>query len=311
MTFRAFAPFARPPVTGGQKARRQFMPPEKYAQFLERMHDLIEVVEATPLDWTVAQSAHDPEYLRRWRDGNVTHADERSMGFKWSPDIVTRALRSSGATLAATHDAVTRGWGVNIGGGTHHAFHDRAEGFSFLNDVVIATRHVRTKDPARRVLILDLDVHQGNGTASMLRGEERAFTLSVHARHNYPFHKERSDLDVSLEDGVTDVEYLSVLHDRVFPAMEAFRPDLVFYLAGADVLAGDQLGRFALTLEGVRERDERVFTWSARHQVPLVSVMAGGYNRDADVTIEARLNTVRAGLSVYSETNHDSSFRRY
>lgn len=205
-----------------------------------------------------------------------------------------------GGSLAALHDALECGWGANLAGGTHHAFADRAEGFCLVNDAAILTRLALDEGWANRVAVLDLDVHQGNGTAALLAGEERAFTLSVHGERNYPFRKERSSLDLSLPDGVTDVEYLRVLRESALPALDAFRPDLLLYLAGADVLAGDRFGRFALTLDGVRERNRAVLTWAREVDVPVVTMMAGGYNRDHALTVEAHASVVLDGLEVFA-----------
>lgn len=295
--YRAYTPLRQLPPGTGAPPRRQFMPRSKYEELVRRAQELLPVLDAPPLDWALAQRAHDPEYLARWRAGRVTHDEELALGFKWTPELVRRAELACGGTLQATLDALDTGWSVNLAGGTHHAHHDRPGGFSFVNDVVIATRYVLDTGLARRVLILDLDVHQGNGTAAMLRHEPRAFTLSVHAERNYPFRKESSDLDIGLPDGTRDEAYLSALDRAALPAASAFRPDLVYHLAGADVLAGDQLGRLALTVGGLRTRDERVATWAARNGISLVTITAGGYNRDPDLLIAARLATLHAGLT--------------
>nr|WP_221269631.1 histone deacetylase [Deinococcus budaensis] len=257
------------------------------------------LLDAPPLDWADAERVHDPAYLARWRRGDVTRQEERALGFPWTPAVVERGLGGSGATLAATRDALSCGLGLNLGGGTHHAYRDRAEGFSFLNDVVISARWLLDHRYAARILILDLDVHQGNGTAALLASEARALTVSVHAANNYPFQKERSGLDVALPDGTGDAAYLAALDRQVAPAVAAFRSDFAFYLAGADVLAGDQLGRLALTPAGVRERDDRVLGWAARSRVPVVTVMAGGYPRDPQTLIEVRLGTLDAALAAF------------
>jgi acetoin utilization deacetylase AcuC-like enzyme len=230
----------------------------------------------------------------------VTREEERALGFAWTPAVVARGVGSSGATLAATRDALTLGLGVNLGGGTHHAFADHAEGFSFLNDVAVAARWVLDRGHAARVLVLDLDVHQGNGTAHIFRTEPRVLTVSVHAANNYPFRKESGDLDVSLPDGTGDGAYVAALDRLVAPVVTSFQPDFAYYLAGADVLAGDQLGKLALTLNGLRARDERVFRWARRSGVRLVTVMAGGYHRDPDTLIAARMGTLDAALAAYT-----------
>ncbi|WP_216323159.1 histone deacetylase family protein [Deinococcus aestuarii] len=296
---RAWTAFRQAAYAGTPPPRRQFLPREFLERLLAGAAERLPLLDAPLIDWALAERVHDPGYLARWRRGEVTRAEERALGFPWSPAVVGRGLASSGATLAATRDALSHGFGVNLGGGTHHAYRDRAEGFSFLNDVVISARWLLDHGHAARLLILDLDVHQGNGTASMLADEPRALTVSVHGANNYPFQKERSDLDVALPDGTGDAAYLAALDERVAPAALAFRPDFAFYLAGADVLEGDQLGKLALTPAGVRERDERVFRWAARARVPLVTVMAGGYNRDPGQLIGTRLGTLDALLGAY------------
>lgn len=272
---------------------------ERLRELVEAVGALLPLADAPPLDWGKAERVHDPAYLARWRSGEVTHAEELRLGFPWTPELVTRSVYSAGGTLAATGDALARGWGLHLGGGTHHASRDRAEGFAFLNDVVIAAQWAFDEGRVRRAAVLDLDVHQGNGTARMLSDAPWAWTVSLHGANNYPFEKERSSLDIEFTDGVGDGEYLAALTGRALPSLEAFGPDLLFHLAGADVLAGDQFGRLALSLEGLRERDAAVFAWAQQAGVPLVTVMAGGYNRDPAETIRARLATVEEGLKVY------------
>lgn len=298
---RAFTPFLNAAYSQSPPLRRQFLPREFLLQLLAQAAERLPLLEAPLLPWALAERAHDSAYLVRWQRGEVTRQEERALGFAWDAAVVERSLASCGATLSATWDALSTGLGLNLGGGTHHAYLDHAEGFSFLNDVAIVTRHVLDAGLVSKVLVLDLDVHQGNGTASMLGLEARAFTLSVHADHNYPFNKERSDLDVGLPDGTDDTEYLAVLQETVMPAVQAFEPELVFYLAGADVLEGDQLGRLALSLEGLKARDERVYNWAASSKTPLVSLMAGGYNRDPAKLVQARLNTLDAALGTFAQ----------
>jgi acetoin utilization deacetylase AcuC-like enzyme len=217
--------------------------------------------------------------------------------------VVERARRAAGGSLAALHDALHSGWGINLAGGTHHAFRDRAEGFCLVNDAALLVRAALDQGLARRPLVLDLDVHQGNGTAALLAGEThiaapRAFTLSVHGERNYPFRKEVSSLDLGLGDGVDDAGYLAVMDRQVIPALDAWQPDLLIYLAGVDVLAGDRFGRFALTLDGVRERNRRVLRWARDAGVPLVTTTAGGYNRDHALTTLAHASVVLDGLEL-------------
>ena len=273
----------------------------KYEGVRQRLGGLLPILPTPQLTWADATRAHDPLWLRRWRRGEVERREEREFGLPWSPEVVTRAMRAAGGSLAALYDALNVGWGANLAGGTHHAFADRAEGFCLVNDAAILTRIALHKGLARRVATLDLDVHQGNGTARILMPEMAAgtaFTLSIHGERNYPFRKERSSLDIGLGDGVTDADYLDVLRGQALPALDAYRPDLLLYLAGADVLAGDRFGRFALTLDGVRERNRAVFAWAQAAGVPIVTMMAGGYNHDHALTIEAHASVVLDGLEV-------------
>ena len=258
------------------------------------------ILEPPRPDWALVERVHDDAYLRKLRFGTLEAKEVRLLGFPWSPDLVERALRATGGTLMAANDALEVGLGINLAGGTHHAYPDHGEGFCVLNDVAIAIRDLQSRRQLERILILDLDVHQGNGSAAIFAGDPRVFTLSVHGERNYPFHKEASTLDIGLPDGVTDAEYLHILETRVLSAVTAFEPQLIFYLAGVDVLERDQFGRFALSIKGAKARDRAVFAWCKAARVPVVSLMGGGYNKDKPVTIEAHVNTVRAALEVYS-----------
>jgi len=275
------------------------MAPEFLEQLISGAEALLPLLDAPELPWALAEAVHDPAYLARWRAGEVTRAEERAMGFPWDASIARRGLLSSGATLAATRDALTHGAGLNLGGGTHHAYREHAEGFSFLNDVVIAAYWAHTEAGVGRLAVLDLDVHQGNGTAHMLSEQPWALPISLHGAGNYPFVKEPAGLNVPLPDGTGDDLYLEALETLAFSALRAFRPELLYVLAGADVLAGDQLGRLSLTLEGVQERDRRVYALARELGVPTVTVMAGGYHRDPLQTVAARLNTVREWLAAW------------
>ncbi|QFP78125.1 histone deacetylase [Deinococcus sp. AJ005] len=270
----------------------------KYAGVRELLRPHLPVPDAPALRWADAARVHDPHWLRRWRRGEVGKNEERALGLPWSPEMVERSRRAAGGSLAALHDAMNTGWGANLAGGTHHSFRDRAEGFCLLNDAALLTKVALDDGLASRVAVIDLDVHQGNGTAAMLGAEARAFTLSIHGERNYPFRKEISSLDLGLGDGVTDSEYLDVLQRQALPAIEAFRPDLLLFLAGADVLAGDRFGRFALSLDGLRERNRAVLYWAKRAAIPVVTVLAGGYNNDHELTIKAHASVVLDGLEV-------------
>ena len=259
----------------------------------------LRILEPPRPEWSQVERVHDAEYLRKLRFGTLEPKELRLLGFPWSQGLVERALRATGGTMLAAQDALETGLGINLAGGTHHAYPGHGEGFCVLNDVAIAIRDLLENGQLERVFVLDLDVHQGNGTAEIFRNEPRVFTLSVHGERNYPFHKERSSLDIGLGDGIDDSAYMNILEDQVFPSLEAFKPQLVFYLAGVDVLARDLFGRFALSLTGAMERDRRVFRRCAALKIPVVSLMSGGYNKDRAVTVTAHVNTVRAALEVY------------
>ncbi|MDV6373171.1 histone deacetylase family protein [Deinococcus arenicola] len=293
-SFRAYSPADfHFPLPEGHR-----FPYYKYAGVRDLLRPHLPVLDTPALRWADAARMHDPHWLRRWRRGEVGRNEERALGLPWSPEMVERSRRAAGGSLAALHDAVRTGWGANLAGGTHHSFRDRAEGFCLLNDAALLTRIALDDGLASRVAVIDLDVHQGNGTAAMLGAEARAFTLSIHGERNYPFRKEISSLDLGLGDGVTDREYLEVLHTRALPAIEAFRPDLLLYLAGADVLAGDRFGRFALSLDGLRERNRAVLGWARTASIPIVTMLAGGYNHDHELTIQAHASVVLDGLDV-------------
>jgi acetoin utilization deacetylase AcuC-like enzyme len=222
----------------------------------------------------------------------------REIGFPWSPAMAERARRSVGATIAACRAAFREGVAANIAGGTHHSYADKGGGFCVFNDAAVAARLMqaewaRSKHGALRVAIIDLDVHQGNGTASIFRGDPTVFTLSMHGAKNFPFRKETSDLDVDLADGCGDDEYLHALDIAMDELERRFEPGLVIYLAGADPHEGDRLGRLKLTWDGLEARDRRVFDWAWQRRIPLAFAMAGGYGTRIEDTVQVQVNTFR------------------
>ncbi len=241
---------------------------------------------------------HTARYVRAVTDGTLSRADVPRIGFPWSPGLVERSRRSVGGTLAACRAALADGVAANLAGGTHHAFPDAGEGFCVFNDAAVAVRAVQAEGLARRVVLLDLDVHQGNGTAVIFRADPTVFTLSVHGRHNYPFRKERSDLDIALPDGYPDGPYLEAVDRGVSEALERGRPELAIYVAGADPHEGDRLGRLAVTAAGLEERDRLVFRRCAAAGVPVAVVMGGGYGTRVEDTVSVHFRTVAraAGL---------------
>lgn len=241
---------------------------------------------------------HTPEYLRRITRGELDREAIKRLGFPWSPELVERSRRSSGATVAAARAAMVDGFAANLAGGTHHAFADHGEGFCLFNDSVIAARALQSERLVRQVAIIDCDVHQGNGTAAITEGDATIFTFSMHSARNYPFEKMRSDWDIALEDGTADDHYLRILDTALPRVFEASRPDLVIYVSGADPFAGDRLGRLSLTKEGLAARDQLVFEACQIHQVPVVVSMAGGYAEKLEDIVDIHARTVELGVRI-------------
>ncbi|MFC2029702.1 histone deacetylase [Chloroflexota bacterium] len=237
--------------------------------------------------------AHDADYLRRLVAGQLSAQEVRRIGLPWSAELVQRARCSAGGTIAASRAALQDGIAVNLGGGTHHASCDRGQGYCLLNDSVIAARAMQAEGLARRAVVLDCDVHQGNGTAAIAAGDPTIFTFSIHSEENFPLHKAPSDLDVGLESGAGDEVYLEALQDGLEQALTRARADLAIYLAGADPYEGDMLGRLALTKAGLAQRDRLVLKRCRGEGIPVVVVMAGGYARHVQDAVEIHLQTVR------------------
>ncbi|HEX6850680.1 MAG TPA: histone deacetylase [Candidatus Polarisedimenticolaceae bacterium] len=237
--------------------------------------------------------AHDPEYVRRAREGLLTDSEMRRIGFPWSPGMIERSRRSAGGTIEAARAALEDGVGVNLAGGTHHAFRDRGEGFCVFNDAAVAARAMQAEGRARRVVVIDTDVHQGNGTAAIFRGDPTVFTFSIHGAKNFPYRKEQSDLDVALPDGTGDDAYLEALDRGLGEAIGRANADLAIFLSGADPHEGDRFGRLKLTKAGLRERDRRVFAAVRAAGLPVAVAMGGGYGRDVHDTVDVHVGTVR------------------
>ena len=252
----------------------------------------LEPAELAPLE-TIAL-AHDPEYVAQFAAGTLPPAAMRRIGFPWSAGLVTRTLASAGGTLAGARDALETGFGGTLAGGTHHAFRAEGSGFCVFNDVAIAICSLRPK----RAAVIDLDVHQGDGTAHFFEHDPTVLTISLHGANNFPFHKQRSKIDVELADKTGDEEYLQAL-DSVLPRVLEFAPEIVFYLSGVDALASDVLGRLALTPEGLKARDERVIGACFLHKLPLVITLGGGYSRPIELTAEAHANTFRVAAQIF------------
>jgi len=280
-------------------------PMGKYVRLRER---LLASGAFSERDFRVPEAATDAEitrvhsarYLERVATGALDAAEQRAIGFPWSERMVERSRRSSGATLAAAREALACGWSANLAGGTHHAFRERGEGFCVFNDAAIAARAMQVEAGLQRIAIVDCDVHQGNGTASIFAGDESVFTFSMHGMNNFPFRKETSDLDIELADGTRDDEYLWHLERGLDETLERARPQLVFYLAGADPYEDDRLGRLKLGKPGLVRRDELVLSTLAARRIPVAISMAGGYARDIEDSIEIHANTLLAARRMES-----------
>jgi acetoin utilization deacetylase AcuC-like enzyme len=241
---------------------------------------------------------HTEDYVTRLRAGALTERELRRLGLPWSKSLVRRSFLATSGTINAARAALAEGIASNLAGGTHHAFADRGEGFCVFNDVAVAIRVLLRDRLIRRAAIVDLDVHQGNGTAAIFEGDPAVFTFSMHGAKNYPLQKARSSLDVNLADGTGDEEYMEALA-RHLPSVFGHEPDIVFYLGGADPYAGDKLGRLGLSLAGLRARDELVLKECRARGLPVATVMSGGYAADINDTVEIHCNTVRAAKAVY------------
>jgi acetoin utilization deacetylase AcuC-like enzyme len=257
-------------------------------------HRLGEVCASDAAPWDLLARVHDRGYLDRVRGGALGQREIRALGLPWSPELVERGRRSTQGTVHAASDAIETGLGMNLGGGTHHAARAQARGYCLFNDVVVAIAALRARRSIDRALVVDCDVHQGDGTAELLAADPRSFTLSLHGGANYPFRRATSDLDVDLPTGTGDDAYLAALDEALSAAVPAARPDIVFFLAGADPWEGDRLGRLALTKRGLRHRDALVLDTAERIGAPVCVVLAGGYAPDVSDTVEINLATARA-----------------
>jgi len=257
-----------------------------------------ELTEPEPASIEQVKLVHNEDYVTRLCDGTLTPKEIRRLGLPWSQSLVTRSFYAVGGTIAASRSALELGYGSNLAGGTHHSFADRGEGFCVLNDVAVAIRTLRKELLINRAAIVDCDVHQGNGTATIFSGDHDTFTFSMHGANNYPLFKATSHLDIELADGTSDDEYLSVLTKNLSHVFR-FEPEIVFYLAGADPYVNDKLGRLALSIPGLRERDALVLRECYVHEIPVVTVMSGGYGKDIKDTIEIHCNTIRMVKEIF------------
>jgi acetoin utilization deacetylase AcuC-like enzyme len=273
----------------------------KYAMVRERLSrtGLFELTPAPLANPDDLARAHDPIYVARFLEGTLDERSLRRIGFPWSEALVRRTLASVGGTLAASAEALDRGWSGNLAGGTHHAFKSEGSGYCVFNDIAVAIENLRTAGRATRFAVIDLDVHQGDGTASIFEHDPAVLTLSLHGENNFPFRKQTSRIDVALPDGTGDQEYLQALA-AILPEVFKWHPQIVFYQSGVDPLAKDTLGRLSLTLEGLMKRDRMVLEAVRRHGVPIVITLGGGYSNPPDLTAEAHANTYLTAAAVFA-----------
>lgn len=242
---------------------------------------------------------HTAEYLDKLKHQTLSAKEQRHIGFPQSPALTERELIITQGTIDCCNYAFENSVSFNVAGGTHHAFADRGEGFCLLNDFAIAANYLLHHKLAKQIIIIDLDVHQGNGTAKLFENEPRVFTFSMHGHHNYPFHKEISDLDIPLEDGTNDATYLSLLQKHLSHLIKTLQPDFAFFLSGVDILATDKFGKLKISMQGCKQRDEIVFNLLQQHAIPCTVAMGGGYSEDIKLIVEAHCNTFRTAKAVY------------
>ena len=283
----------------------------KYGRLRERLAaecPSVQLGQALPASDGELALVHDPAYIQAIQQGTLSAAAQREIGFPWSPAMAERARRSVGATIQACRTAIGGdGLAANIAGGTHHSYADKGSGFCVFNDAAVAARLMQAEHARQhrargplKVAIVDLDVHQGNGTARIFANDDSVFTLSLHGEKNFPFRKEAGDLDVELPDGTGDAAYLEALERALDELVHRFEPGLVIYLAGADPHEGDRLGRLKLTFDGLEARDRRVMDWAWQRRLPLAFAMAGGYGTDMEATVQVQMNTYRVALEYHA-----------
>lgn len=299
MFYIAFDPIYAHPLPPGHRfpmLKYELIPEQLIHQGIitqENLHSPKPVAEELIL-WT-----HEKDYWERLRDVKLSYHEERRTGFPVTAKLVEREIRIAQGTIDGCLSAMKNGVAFNVAGGTHHAGSNWGEGFCLLNDQAIAANYLRQNGLAKRILIIDLDVHQGNGTAEIFYGQNEVFTFSMHGEKNFPFRKEKSDLDIPLPDNTGDEEYLRLLEEALPKLLDRHQPDFVFYLSGVDVLESDKLGKLSLTMEGCRRRDEQVFLACKKHNLPVQVSMGGGYSEDIKVIVDAHCNTYETAYDLY------------
>jgi acetoin utilization deacetylase AcuC-like enzyme len=252
-----------------------------------------------PCKEEVVLLTHDKIYFDKLIQQTLSASEQRKIGFPQSPQLTKRELIITQGTIDCCMHAMQYGAALNVAGGTHHAFADRGEGFCLLNDMAVASNYLLQQKHVSKILIIDLDVHQGNGTAKIFEHEARVFTFSMHGAHNYPFHKEKSDLDVPLRDGTNDETYLSLLNETLSALIEKVKPGFAFFLSGVDILATDKYGKLKVSMKACKQRDEFVFTVLKKNNIPVTVAMGGGYSPDIKTIVEAHCNTFRTAVDIY------------
>ena len=251
------------------------------------------------IDSKIVLKTHQKEYFKRFTSLQLSKKEIREIGFPLSQELVDRELQIAQGTVSGVNYSIKNGISMNIAGGTHHAFYDRGEAFCMLNDQAIAANYIIQEGLFKKILIIDLDVHQGNGTASLFNSNPNVYTLSFHGKKNYPFRKEKSDLDVEFDDNTNDSEYLKVLKETIPKVIDQFEPEFIFYLSGVDVLQNDKLGRLSLTLNGCKERDKFILQTCKDNSIPVQVSMGGGYSIVLKNIIEAHSNTFRLAQEIF------------
>ena len=242
---------------------------------------------------------HETEYVDKLLNQTLTASEQRKIGFPQSPELTKREFIITQGTINCCHYAMKSGIALNVAGGTHHAFADRGEGFCLLNDMAIASNYLIANQIAENIVIIDLDVHQGNGTAKIFEDNKNVFTFSMHGAANYPFHKEKSNLDIGLKDGTDDATYLKLLAKNLPKIIDEIKPDFAFYLSGVDILSTDKFGKLNVSIEGCKERDAFVFNTLKQKNIPVTVALGGGYSPDIRTIVEAHCNTFRTAFSIY------------
>ena len=283
-------------------------PSQKYRLVYERLlQDTIasqeDFLKPSPASDEDILRVHSQDYVYKLKTGSLTRAEVMRMEVPYSAELIEACWLAAGGSILAARRALEDGFSANIGGGFHHAYPDHGEGFCVIHDVAVAIRKMQADGAIERAMVVDTDVHQGNGTAAIFGGDETVFTMSIHQEHNYPYPKPPSTLDVNLPDGVGDADYLAILEKHLHRSFDEFSPQLLFYVAGADPYGEDQLGGLALTMDGLTRRDALVMGYAQRNQVPTAVTLAGGYARKLEDTIRIHVNTIKAAIQAARRPN--------